>query len=103
MNEYAKKELFTEDKLKVYKKASVKKIIIEFKDVLIMYYRNETLSKEFDDWSQKYHSKFNKKLKKNDDKKGKKNDKKDDKKNDKKDDKKNDKKDKKKKKDKKIQ
>ena len=37
VNEYAKKELFTEDKLKVYKKASVKKIIIEFMVNIIPY------------------------------------------------------------------
>ena len=57
MNNRAKKELLTEEKLDIYKKKSVRKIIIEFKNVLRMYYRNEELLNEFNAWHKKNNDK----------------------------------------------
>ena len=58
VNTQLKKELFTEEKLDMYKNQSVRKIIIEFKDVLGMYYRNEELLNEFNAWHKKNNDKF---------------------------------------------
>jgi hypothetical protein len=58
VNNRTKKELFTEEKLDIYKKKSVRKIIIEFKNVLRMYYRNEELLNEFNAWHKKNNDKF---------------------------------------------
>ena len=58
VNTQAKKELFLEEDLKMYKKKSVRKIIIEFKNVLRMYYRNEELLNEFNAWYKKNNDKF---------------------------------------------
>ena len=58
VNERTKKELFTEENLEIYKKESFLKIILEFKNVLQMFYRNEELSKEFNVWYKKYDKKF---------------------------------------------
>ena len=58
VNERTKKAPFPKEDLKMYKKKSVKKITREFKIVLQMYYRNQTLSNEFSALMKKNQDKF---------------------------------------------
>ena len=80
VNERTKKAPFPKEDLKMYKKKSVKKITREFKIVLQIYYRNQTLSNEFSALMKKNQDKFTyfkkdeSKLKKRDDTKLKKKD-----------------------------
>ncbi len=58
VNKRSRKALFPQEHLSIYKRKNVKNVATNFKQVLNLYYRNESLLTQFDDFMKKNENKF---------------------------------------------
>jgi hypothetical protein len=58
VNKRSRKALFPQEHLSIYKIKNVKNVATNFKQVLNLYYRNESLLTQFDDFMEKNENKF---------------------------------------------